>query len=454
VVAIHDRTVTLEFLHEQAHKIWTEPTLFSVTESLWSPGAIELFRRGRALERIFWANPQRVGFGTAYAISASGEDRFTQTAAIWDDLLRSAVIADPGGQGGPMLFGGFAFDPTRESTALWQSFPAGRMALPELMFTFTSGETWLTTNLIVRPGRDPDPDLRRVQNVLDLLLSADMGPVRLPKVRVAEELRQAGDWQNDVAHAAAAVGRNELEKVVLARAIRLRADGPFDEAAALERLIADFPGCKVFAIGRGDRCFLGATPERLVAVQGDRVQTMVLAGSARRGQNASDDDQQGHELLASSKNRHEHAVVLNTVLESLRGAVDRLEYADTPGLLKLGNVQHLCTPITGHLSAGGSLMALVQRLHPTPAVGGRPRETALALIRVVEDLDRGWYAGPVGCLDYRGEGEFAVALRSALVANDEAILFAGCGIMADSDPLREYEESGLKFRPMLSALGA
>ena len=147
-------------------------------------------------------------------------------------------------------------------------------------------------------------------------------------------------------------------------------------------------------------------------------------------------------------------VVVRALVEALSETCPRLHYSETPSLLKLGNIQHLCTPITGQLANGHTLLDLVERLHPTPAVGGRPREAALRLIREREGLDRGWYAGPVGWLNAEGEGEFAVALRSALLHGNTATLFAGCGIVADSDPVREYAESRLKLKPMLTALGA
>ena len=179
---------------------------------------------------------------------------------------------------------------------------------------------------------------------------------------------------------------------------------------------------------------------------------MSLAGSIRRGKTPAEDARLGQTLLDSAKDRAEHAVVVRALGEALGETCDRLQVSDTPSLLKLGHIQHLCTPITGHLANGHTLLDLVERLHPTPAVGGRPREAALRLIRACEGLDRGWYAGPVGWLDAQGEGEFAVALRSALLHGNTATLFAGCGIVADSDPEREYAESRLKLKPMLTAL--
>ena len=254
--------------------------------------------------------------------------------------------------------------------------------------------------------------------------------------------------------AARACRTGVLEKVVLARAVRARARVPFDPAAVLERLRDAYPNAYVFAVARGPRCFLGATPERLVRLRDGAVDAACLAGSAPRGETPEEDARLGSALLASAKDRAEHAVVVRSVRAALEGVCSEVHSPDEPRLLRLRNVQHLYTPVDGQVSWPTCVLDLVQRLHPTPAVGGYPREGALLFIREREGLDRGWYAGPVGWLDRRGDGVFAVALRSALVHGTEATLFAGCGIMAQSRASDEYAETCLKLRPMLNALGA
>jgi isochorismate synthase len=254
-----------------------------------------------------------------------------------------------------------------------------------------------------------------------------------------------------VAAGAREVREGLLKKVVLARGVKVRATG-FDAADTLRRLRADYPTCTLFAIVRGDRCFLGATPERLVRVRGGEVNAMALAGSAPRGETEEEDRRFGAMLLAGPKDRLEHAVVVEVLREALTTVCTSVSVAEAPTLLRFRNVQHLHTPIVARLRGRSTVLDLVRLLHPTPAVGGVPREKALQWIGRHEGLDRGWYAGPVGWIDRAGEGEFAVAIRSALVRRDEATLFAGCGIVGDSDPDQEYAESGLKLRPMLSAL--
>jgi isochorismate synthase len=268
-----------------------------------------------------------------------------------------------------------------------------------------------------------------------------------------DDLLPRREWEALVEDAARACGNGALEKVVLARAVYARARVPFDPAAALERLRDAYPNAYIFAVARGPRCFLGATPERLVRLRDGAVDAACLAGSAPRGETPEEDARLGTALLASAKDRAEHAVVVRSVRAALEGVCSEVHAADVPRLLRLRNVQHLYTPVDGRVSWPTCVLDLVQRLHPTPAVGGYPRERALRFIREREGLDRGWYAGPVGWLDRRGNGEFAIALRSALLHGAEATLFAGCGIMAQSHASDEYAETCLKLCPMLNALG-
>jgi isochorismate synthase len=432
---------------------------------------VGLFDRGRLLtpDRYFWSQPGEdfalVGLGIAHAIEAVEAARFRQAATAWRHLLTGAMVEGARARArsgvGPVLLGGFAFDAQRPTTALWQGYPHGHVVLPRILFTRTGGETWVTTNTVVGPQTDAEAEAEALASALHELL-ADHGNNghRSPNghrngVHVtSHELRPAADWQAEVAQAVNAIRRGELEKVVLARAVELQSSKPFNPVSALRHLIGHYVGCYVFAIARGERCFLGATPEQLVRLRAGEVRAMSLAGSIQRGKTPAEDERLGQAVLNSAKDRSEHAVVVRALVEALSETCPRLHYSEAPSLLKLGNIQHLCTPITGQLANGHTLLDLVERLHPTPAVGGRPREAALRLIREREGLDRGWYAGPVGWLNAEGEGEFAVALRSALLHGNTATLFAGCGLVADSDPVREYAESRLKLKPMLTALGA
>jgi isochorismate synthase len=260
-------------------------------------------------------------------------------------------------------------------------------------------------------------------------------------------------WRALVAAMARGIRHGQLgvEKVVLARAERVSAS--VDPATALARLAHEYPSCTIFAIGHGDGVFLGATPERLVQLRGGVAATMALAGSVGRGADPAADADLAARLLASPKDRAEHAIVVRAQRSALTEVCTSVVADAEPHVRKLSNVQHLLTPIRGQLRPDRGIFDLLERLHPTPAVGGFPRQRALELIRQHEQLDRGWYAGPIGWVNRAGEGEFVVAIRSALLRGKSATLFAGCGIVGDSDLTGEYAESKWKLRPMLAALG-
>ena len=245
----------------------------------------------------------------------------------------------------------------------------------------------------------------------------------------------------------------KFRRAVLSRAVSLQAASDIDVSAVLRRLEISAPESTVFAFGRGPRTFMGATPERLVSLSGRELRTMAMAGSTPRGADAAADDALAAALLASDKEREEHAVVVDMLRAALLPLADELSIPRKPQVARFQHVQHLLTPVSGRLRDDTDVLALVERLHPTPAVGGTPRELALELIAEEETHERGWYTGPVGWVDRDGDGEFVVGLRSGVVHDDRATLFAGCGIVADSDPGREWDESATKLLALGSALG-
>jgi isochorismate synthase len=252
---------------------------------------------------------------------------------------------------------------------------------------------------------------------------------------------------------AGAVGRGRLDKVVLARRADLELVSPVDVAPALAALAAGTPEGAAFLFTRGGRAFLGATPERLVRVEGRAFRTVAIAGSTRRGRDAAEDARLAAALVASDKDREEHAVVVEMLRTELAPVAAELRVGAQPGVLALRDLQHLVTPVEGVLRERAGILSLAARLHPTPAVGGAPTDAALAMLAEHEGFDRGWYAGPVGWVGPDGDGELMVALRSGVVDGSRVSLFAGCGIVADSDGAREWAESRMKLRPMLAALG-
>ena len=240
-----------------------------------------------------------------------------------------------------------------------------------------------------------------------------------------------------------------MDKVVLAREVAVEAPAAHDPAALFGALRELFPSCFCFCVGTPEAAFLGASPELLVRRSGAGAATVALAGSTRRSADPAVDDHLGQQLLLSDKDRHEHELVVSRIERTLRARSVWVEAAREPGLVKVANIQHLATPVRAQLAEPLSAVELAAVLHPTPAVGGEPRERALPVIEELEDFDRGWYAGPVGWMDATEDGEFCVAIRSVLLRDRVAHLYAGNGIVAASDPAAELAETEVKLDAIL-----
>jgi menaquinone-specific isochorismate synthase len=360
------------------------------------------------------------GRGTALEIEV---DDITVAQA---ELAAIGVDDEVGGPGcGPVAFGAWPFLPG-----------AGRrLRVPEVIVGRDDrGSRWITTVGDV----DPTP-----------VLLDRPGPSRLPDRVTVHTTQSAEDWCASVVTGRDAVRAEALRKVVLAREVVVETDRPIDRPAVLRRLAATFPGC-LLAMVDG---FVCASPETLVARHGDVVRSHPLAGTAPRGGDPSTDARLAAGLLASAKDRAEHQVTIDFVHETLLPWCSFLDEEAEPSVVGVANVQHLGTMVEGRLSdPAPSVLELVDALHPTPAVAGDPRDPALALIAELEAGDRGRYAGPVGWVDAAGNGRWAVGIRSADIAGDQARLWAGVGIVADSDPHAELEETRAKLQAMLGTL--
>lgn len=440
-----------------------KPVLTSVvTPAEWTDPADFFARRSEpfAGSRFFWSQPDRkltfVGLGEALSIEIGDSfDRFGAANRIWREIVEQADLAgDFPAFTGPLLFGGFAFNPGEGNDPLWRRFPSVKLTVPRFLLTVHDGRAWLTENRCLAEDGGAIDDSRDLDNGL---AKPDDGPEESgagTRGFVRQEEPGAEVWMESVAKAASAIRSGKLEKVVLSRRMKLAGERRFRPEAVLDRLLREQPNTYVFAIEHGSDCLIGASPERLIKKSGNRFLTLSLAGSAARGRTEEEDIRLGEFLFQDRKNLLEHSLAVTMIRSVLEAICDGVSLPDAPQLYKLKDIQHLLTPIEGIARPGVSLLDAVEALHPTPALGGTPKEAALAMIRELEQVDRGWYAAPIGWIDWRMDGEFAAAIRSALLRGKEATLFAGCGIVGDSDPAMEYRETDLKFRPMLSALGA
>lgn len=429
------------------------------------PDALTLAHQAAAVEAqaFFWQRPADrvtlIGIGAAATVETNGPGRFAEADAACDAVLADAVLdADGDAFGtGPLFVGGFAFADEPSRDGVWRGFPAGRLVLPRLTIAEANGTAVLTVNTLVAPDADPariadTVESERARLRTAAIATANLAPDRSPARYEAAPLEPLQAWQEAVAATVTDIGAGRIDKLVLARTCTVRSTRPFECARVVRRLRDAYPACATFWVATPAGHFLGATPEPLVRLRGRTVSTAAVAGSIGRGTSPATDRALAGTLRGSRKDQREHVVVVRAMEAALAPLCEDLHVAAEPHLLQLPNVQHLVTPITGRLAEPRRILDLVARVHPSPAVAGHPREAALRLLRQREALDRGWYAGPVGWMNARHEGEFAVALRCALVRGTEAALFAGAGIVAGSDPEAELAETRLKLQPLLSAL--
>ncbi|MEU1214164.1 isochorismate synthase [Streptomyces sp. NPDC005790] len=450
---------------------WAEQHLLPDPLTLWS-------RARRATSRSFmwqsaWDRGTVMAIGTARDLRGRGENRIDAVRADWAALTRDlvtggATVTTLGSGQGPLAVGGFAFRAENPSDRV--RLPDALLWVPALQIRSACadpadpadsiGAAELRLNAVLLHDSDPEQITEGLLQLAGRCLAArpalerPAAPPAGERTLRKEELPTADSWKGLVGRATERIRAGEFEKVVLARELRVTASEPYDVPAVVGRLRTANPTTTLFAVDHDEHAFLGATPEYLVRVEGRSVETLGLAGTAPRGSTPEHDEELAQELVESAKIQHEHDVVVQMLRDALGTSCQDVSAESPPRVVKLANVQHLSTNVRGRLpeGSGAGILDLVAQLHPTPALGGHPRKAALSWLDDNEGLDRGWYAGVVGWADAGGQGQFAVTIRSALLDGGTASLYAGCGIVADSDPEAEYAETCAKLRPMLSAL--
>jgi isochorismate synthase len=394
--------------------------------------------------------------GCVRELSGDGRDRFATVAAGWRSLAAGADSDPPAAAPGAGLVavGGFAFAADGGSARGWAGFAASSLHVPELSLARQDERTFVTVNVDAGPDDTLESLQARVASRLGGLRELPL-PMLDPAPTGKFEVRSVmppSHYEEAVASAVQRIVAGALEKVVLAREVEVLAPSEHDPTAVFGLLRDAFPSCFVFAVGRGDATFVAASPELLVRREGARASTVALAGSTRRSADPAVDDHLGEQLLRSDKDREENAIVARRIARALRPHAVWVTAASEPVLVRVANIQHLAAPIRAQLARPLGAIDLAGLLHPTPAVGGEPRESAERLIPALEGIDRGWYAGPVGWTDATGDGEFCVALRCALLRGRHARLYAGAGIVRDSDPTSELAETEVKLQALLPVL--
>jgi salicylate biosynthesis isochorismate synthase/menaquinone-specific isochorismate synthase len=438
------------------------------------------------------------GLGVAAQVEADGSSRFGAAAAGCRAYAGRTFGDDAGDDpgrpagSGPVFLGGFAFAHEGGRAPEWGTLAPAQLVMPEVSFARGRGEARMTVTVAVdatdpsadvhrdaatrdrsgvdgrgggatpaRPGADArarDRVLRgaldRARDRVESLWSAPMpllDPDPVQRARVAGAA-PAAHYEEAVQRAVERIRAGDLEKLVLAREVRVHASGAIDPAPILDALRGAFPACYCYCVGTPELALVGASPELLVRRDGERAQTVALAGTTRRSADPAVDDHLGEQLLRSEKDRGEQRIVTERIERALDPVSLWVAAADEPALVKVQNVQHLATPIRAQLAEPIAVLELAGRLHPTPAVGGEPNAAAQPLIPALEGLDRGWYAGAIGWTDLAEDGELCVALRCALLRGDLARLYAGCGIVSDSVPAAELAETEVKLQALLPLL--
>jgi isochorismate synthase len=396
------------------------------------------------------------GLGCVRAIEATGPDRFAEAARQWRRLAGHAQAGPTAGVRGAGLVavGGFAFAPAGGVSPAWEGFAPASLQVPEIALARRGGEVELTVALLVDAQDDPDELVARAAARVADLRSAPLpmiDPDPAVPARVVSALAPS-HYTAAVARAVERIEAGEFRKIVLAREVEVHAAQPHDPAAVVGVLREAFAECFTFCVARGEAAFVAASPELLIRREGLRASTLALAGSARRSADPAVDDHLGEQLRQSAKDRSEHAIVAERIEQGLRPHSVWVTVGEEPEVVKIANIQHLATPIRAQLARALGAVDLVGALHPTPAVGGEPWAAAERAIPELEGLDRGWYAAPVGWTDASEDGEFCVALRSALLRGGLARCYAGVGVVAASDPADELAETETKLGAVLPVL--
>ncbi len=378
------------------------------------------------------------GVGTAWRATAAGPSRF---AGLADGFSRAPALPPEA----RMLLG-FSFTADGPRSDEWGRFPASEVVLPTAAVIGAAGGAHLV--VAIPPGADPSALLDTLRHVLP------PDPVRPPGLgdHAVRSVPPTADWCTAVAEVVGAIAAGSVGKVVLARSVVVETEMTMDPFEAVAHLAETSPRCHMYVWQVGGVSLVGASPELLVSRSGSQVRLHPLAGSAGRGIDDAEDREMADALLHSAKDREEHAYVVDDIAARLGPVTEDLDVPPEPAIHRAATVQHLGTEITGTLRPGVSLFDLAGRLHPTPAVGGTPQAEALAFIDKLEAIDRGWYSGGVGWVGPAGDGDIAIALRCALMDGSSARLYAGNGIVVDSDPQEELVETRWKFLPLLNLL--
>ncbi|HIC81371.1 MAG TPA: isochorismate synthase [Kiloniellaceae bacterium] len=408
----------------------------------------------------YWAHPEQehylLGLGSAWENPLEGIGRFRALYRIWREKGAAWHRLDPENSGAlPLFFCAYAFDPDDPMKGRWSGLPNSLLCLPELLLERRGNDYHITFSAHTQRSDLALIEARWRELMERLVTALAQGPSRAgrrtPLIRVRQE-PTAQEWLELVKRAIRDIDTGRLEKVVPARCIEVQAARRLDPSRLMAVLDCLYPTARLFGMGRAGKSVVAATPERQILLQDSEVTCDAIGGTIHRAAGEAEDRVLGEQLLNSPKMRREHAFVIEAIVGQLKPCCEEIHTPPSPALLPLRNLQHLWTEIHGRTKRDVHLFDLIERLHPTPAVNGSPTRTAFEWLQQEEPLQRGWFSGAGGWIDAEGNGELAVLLRCALLQGENALLYAGAGVVADSSAEEELAETELKFTTMLEAL--
>ncbi len=395
-----------------------------------------------------------IGLDDALIIAENGDGRFAITDKKikewknsffnnWDSIQLQRI---------PLFLGGMKFT-TEHNDDDWQDFNDSTWFVPEIIILEEDKKQFLFFNFIAL-NSSKEQTIKRFTAKLEKLFTFNDQKGNSHTLKI---LKSEGDtpkdkkkWKQLVSEGLNKISENEIEKIVFSRKVELQLSNEPDFKTIIDKLKSNYPDCYSFIYHHGKSTFFGASPEKLARFSNGNVEIDALAGSAPRGSSLEEDSDLERKLLSDKKNLNEHNIVVNHIKSAITNTTLDMELEKYCSIKKLANIQHIWSRIVAKLSPSSSMINLLKELYPTPAICGFPKDDALHLIKKMEGYKRGLYAGIIGWFNLNDEGEFAVAIRSALLSNNKLIAFAGCGIVEDSDPEVEYKETELKLKPIMS----
>ncbi len=406
---------------------------------------------------FYWNEPAEnfsvLGFGEAFSIKENGEKRTIRTGEIvaslkeemksnWQNSKELSV---------PIFLGGIKFSPHNESE-LWKDFYDADWFIPKHLYFCRKGKCYYVFSSFTEiPEKDFDEEIKEGKK-FPLTLTKGNADTIAPRIFESnlENEKERERWYSSVNSALEFIREKKIKKIVLSREVTLKLDSAPNISLLLKKLNNNYPHCYVYAYSKNGSIFFGASPEKLAKFENGWIEADALAGSIPRGRDESEDKILENELLKSSKNINEQRAVVDFISESFKRFSTTVEFSPTPIVRKLPNIQHLWTPIRAKMEDGNTIFSVLEEVHPTPAICGAPWTKAMSSILEMENHDRGLYTGAMGWFNFNNEGEFAVAIRSALLKENLVTAYAGCGIVEGSNPESEFEESKLKLKPIFN----